>query len=584
MRWQRLVVSGFQSFVEPCEIIFAPDLTLIAGRNDVGKSALLRVLRMKTEAQIGFSDVGLVVTWDVDTAELEDALVKRLGRSAPGKEMLGLIKRAGPRQRLTIELGGSFQPTEAVQLDALDTRRVGLDDLGLFAGAAWIKGPLSGDHEGISDLRALALRYWTRVAHILPRRPQLGPQTITGLAELAPGGENLTSAVVHMLLKDRSGVYAALEGLVTSAFPDVREIGLMPSDGGGSSLAGELLVTYRDGRQVPLTQCGTGIEQMLALGVAVLTHRKRRLLLIDEPTSFLHPAAERVLIDFLRKHPEHQYVVATHSNVFLNAFPLTSARLLTKGATGTAATSPTTPMEILEEVGLRAGDLWLSDRVVWVEGPSELAACRALVELGVLDSARLGDIRELPALGRFLGSKAESAFRVVEGICEAITRVPVDVLFVFDSDEKSEQEKARIVTASRGSAVFLGVRELENCYLDAAVVAERLRSITGRGVPTDQAVQEAINERLADRENRSLFPRGPRADDARQTVRAHALLADLYWHFARSPYDKPREAAILTKMVWRHQPVLLDPFIEALGGDAVCAANQENEKQAAGEP
>jgi predicted ATP-dependent endonuclease of OLD family len=34
---------------------------------------------------------------------------------------------------------------------------------------------------------------------------------------------------------------------------------------------------------------------------------------IDEPNSFLHPDAARTLIRILKQHPQHQYIITTHS-------------------------------------------------------------------------------------------------------------------------------------------------------------------------------------------------------------------------------------------------------------------------------
>src|SRR5450759_1528070 len=52
-------VGNFQSFVTPQTIRFEPTVTFLVGRNDVGKSALLRALRVFAEPQVagrmGFS-------------------------------------------------------------------------------------------------------------------------------------------------------------------------------------------------------------------------------------------------------------------------------------------------------------------------------------------------------------------------------------------------------------------------------------------------------------------------------------------------------------------------------------------------
>ncbi len=43
----------------------------------------------------------------------------------------------------------------------------------------------------------------------------------------------------------------------------------------------------------------------------VLTSRESRVIIIDEPQSFLHPGAVRKLFDVLKDFPQHQYSPAS---------------------------------------------------------------------------------------------------------------------------------------------------------------------------------------------------------------------------------------------------------------------------------
>jgi predicted ATPase len=101
----------------------------------------------------------------------------------------------------------------------------------------------------------------------------------------------------------------------------------------------------------PLQDCDTGIEQMFMIATAILTAKNPKLFLIDEPHAFLHPAAERYLLRLMQEHLEHQYVVATHSPVFLNSLPLHSTRLITISGAGSQINSVQEATEILESGG-----------------------------------------------------------------------------------------------------------------------------------------------------------------------------------------------------------------------------------------
>src|SRR5712692_5212391 len=57
-------VQGFQSYRDPVTVSFDPRLTVIAGRNNVGKSALLRALRLLVDPSSGCqADFELSYIW-----------------------------------------------------------------------------------------------------------------------------------------------------------------------------------------------------------------------------------------------------------------------------------------------------------------------------------------------------------------------------------------------------------------------------------------------------------------------------------------------------------------------------------------
>jgi predicted ATPase len=68
----------------------------------------------------------------------------------------------------------------------------------------------------------------------------------------------------------------------------------------------------RDDLPNPLSECGTGVGQVLAI-LYVVIRSTGDVICIDEPNSFLHPGAAKALMTILNEHKEHQYVIATHS-------------------------------------------------------------------------------------------------------------------------------------------------------------------------------------------------------------------------------------------------------------------------------
>ena len=97
-------------------------------------------------------------------------------------------------------------------------------------------------------------------------------------------------------------------------FPEIREIQFEPGDG-----VVELLIDYhgsqpgRDDLAVSLAECGTGLAQVLAMLYVVVTESDPRVIIIDEPNSFLHPSAVREVLAIFQENDHHQYILATHS-------------------------------------------------------------------------------------------------------------------------------------------------------------------------------------------------------------------------------------------------------------------------------
>jgi hypothetical protein len=242
---------------------------------------------------------------------------------------------------------------------------------------------------------------------------------------------------------------------------------------------------------------------------------------------------------------------------------------LREGAT--VAVQPGKPLAVLEEIGLTAADLWLAERILWVEGVSEVEIAGVVIDSS--DDARVKGIKvhPLPATSRFAarGSKgAERTFEFLRRVTGAVTPLPLTMLFLFDADEKSEEVKREISRASGNRARFLPVREVENLLVHGpsiqALLAQRCKEF-GLEAPSLSDIEGEIDSQLAKRDDRQLYPHGlsdPAA--ARETVVGSEVLDRLYARFLTAEYRKVMDGAELARLVEQNSPAQLGPLREIL--------------------
>jgi predicted ATPase len=567
-------VQGFQSYWERQRVEFDERITLVAGRNDVGKSALLRAMRVFVEPQEGERpDARFVFQHRIAAEELL--------RFIPGDESYAGVRPLVAKHG-THTVTASFRPNGPLAggADSLFCDELRMAQLGLHASTGSVGTQMGWDDGGPIGGATLVSQVVEAVKHqarlttfITPRRVQPGEQQLQTTSELAADAGNLTN-VVFTLEHNRRDVFDEITRFIVGAFPSIERIstGLAAHT---NQPVGETQIKYRHADDpIPLRSCGSGVEQLLAIATSVLSAGSSRLVLIDEPQAYLHPHAERSLLVLLDEHPEHQYVIATHSHQLLASRPLSHARLVTMSEPGTRISDPDSGDAVLSELGVTAGDLWAHDRVLWVEGPSEVAILEVLAG-GEPETEAAGlQIRRMPGAASRFSSKsprqAEATYAFCSQVAAAVAPLRVTMRFLFDRDEKTPDVLAAIQEQSRGQAVFLEVREVENYFLDGALLTEELvercRALDIEA-PEDGAIGARLHELLRERTNPALFP-GDAPDENNEptkVVRGSKVLAALYWEFAQSEYDKVKDGEALATRAKTRYPRLLSGVTDLLG-------------------
>jgi energy-coupling factor transporter ATP-binding protein EcfA2 len=134
----------------------------------------------------------------------------------------------------------------------------------------------------------------------------------------------------------------------------------------------EYILVHMDGRILPLSSLGTGIEEVIMLA-AFCTLATNTIVCIEEPEIHLHPLLQRKLINYLQRNTSNQYFIATHSASFIDTpgAAVFHVKLAEGKTVMQQAVSRQEKFEICADLGCRASDILQANAVIWVEGPSD---------------------------------------------------------------------------------------------------------------------------------------------------------------------------------------------------------------------
>jgi predicted ATPase len=143
--------------------------------------------------------------------------------------------------------------------------------------------------------------------------PELGPSD----SVLSPSGDNLL-LVLHNLIRDEVDFEDRMTEAMRELFPKTKRLRVLPI--GRVSLQMEW---YLNGLKKPfyLDEMSDGTVRMLCWATVLLSPKKHKLIVIDEPEAGVHPAWLRVLAGWIREAARgSQVFISTHSSDLLDYF------------------------------------------------------------------------------------------------------------------------------------------------------------------------------------------------------------------------------------------------------------------------
>ncbi len=234
-------------------------------------------------------------------------------------------------------------------------------------------------------------------------------------------------------------------------------------------------------KYTPLSSLGTGYQQVVLIAFLIIT-TSAHIVCIDEPELHLHPKAQRALLNLMSKI-DKQFFLATHSNHFLD-YEVKDKKIYQitndgKGSISTEVNNSIGVIKIIDDLGIRASEIYQTNGIIWVEGASDRIYIKKWLEL------KYPDLKEgLQFTFQFYGGKVLSHYAVSdEEFVEYLNLMVINknCFIVMDSDKEGvysiadlRDTKQRIISECDANGIGYWVtkgKEVEN-YISERLLSE----------------------------------------------------------------------------------------------------------------
>jgi len=589
MQIKKLQIQNYKSFKlsEPIEL--GKGFNVIVGQNNSGKTALLECIcprlmqnNLHKELQDGrpaLQNPSTVVHFDLLASgpELRSLLLSRGGEQTVYLKSTDVAQAREELDRLWGEpeilfrfrytkQNDSWVPTEQNSHGA--RLRVN-DDRTQISFHSFGPGP--GDSADI----AFAKEYSSRTYLSKAERLSLGQHGIGNDADLEPNAQNLALAILHLQTR-RPGRFARLNAFLRQIFPSIHGISAKLENN-----TAILRIWTIDASQefeelaINLADSGTGVGQAIAILYIVVNSDFPRVIVIDEPNSFLHPSAARALLRILRDQP-HQYILSTHAAEIIAITEPTTLHLIrwdgTKSVVDVLAAKQVQDIRrALTNVGVRLSDVFGADQILWVEGQTEQECFPILLKQVGKELPTGLAVVAVRSTGDFEGRKPKAAliWQIYRKLCESNALLPPALGFSFDREGRTDLEIEDMRRESKNKVSFLPRKTYENYLIEPLAISHLLGAALGTDIKSD-AVSAWLNQHGGETKYEANASWTGSIEEENWTRDVHgakllsSLVADL--SEAKLEFQKPSHSILLTEWLLANKPDHLSELISYVTG------------------
>ena len=400
------------------------------------------------------------------------------------------------------------------------------------------------------------------IFYLEPQRLHVGSVQFGDEKTLTPNASNLPNVLLH-LQTARPAIFNKIVSHVSEISQSIKSISATPN---GNNI--EIIIWPTDDNSISensfkLNESGTGIGQLISIITAAATNNQC-VIVIDEISTFLHPSATKRLISILKsEYSHHQYIISTHSSEVINSIGADSVLMIKKEdylstVQKISAKDVSGIRLVASELGFSMMDVFSHERMIWVEGETELVAFpyllrkfRNSVPEGIGFST-VSSASDFDASDRSIRSITE----IYQHVAGSVAPLIKGLAFGLDREGNSD-EAVQKAERSKRKLKFLPRRCVE-CYL---LMPEAISSALSEADGTQISADDARTFLEANGDNAKYkarsFWNGNIANPAwLKKVDAAKLLADCFTSLSenRTEYRKTRDSIEILKFVSDKNP------------------------------
>lgn len=325
-------------------------INVLSGKNNSGKSS---VLECATRFGGKFKQGNCAIAWEFNEAiisELTDQYLAKSNNSHRQKHLRAALERLRGEYCYDNGMDGVIQKLYSVTRD--------------FGGEGF--GPLYFQNfykRKAENLVAFYEPLLIPAKRAVSQNPLMSAQT-----DMEASGGNMICYLFYLKNQPPNSILLKQFQQISSSFCEIS--GGVYFDISSTSKGGlALRFSHNQSEWLEAESWGMGLQDLLCI-LSLVISRKESFVMIEEPENHMHPDMQRKLLQFLRRINNKQFLIASHSNVFLDPAGVDRMFLVEKKE-HVGISDKTGKAQILKELGYSVVDNFVSDLIVLTEGPTD---------------------------------------------------------------------------------------------------------------------------------------------------------------------------------------------------------------------